>query len=301
MRPQIAALVVLGALAIGCMNTSAPDQPSERRAELASATTQGYVDARGDMGVAPSTVANDATESQGAAGLQLPGATDVLPNLIIRSGTASIQVDSLDQAMTLVQALARRVGGFVAGSARRAGQGQLHSASLEIRMPAERFDEAVEGLRPLGKVESVDISAQDVGEEYIDVNARMVNARRLETRLIELLARRTGKLGDVLAVEHELARVREEIERYEGRLRYLRSRAAVSTLTLNVHEPIPVVDQGSRGVVAEAARQAWRNLIDLVAFVIASLGVVIPLTVVASVGWLIARRFRRPPPKPAAA
>ncbi len=299
MRPLIAALGVLGALAVGCMNASAP---AEQTAKLDRPSVQGLVDARGDMGApAPAVTANDAPEAQGAAGLQLPGANDVLPNLIIRAGTASIQVDSLDRAMALAQALARRVGGFVAGSATQAGQGQLHSASLEIRMPAERFDEAVEGLRPLGKVESVNISAQDVGEEYVDANARMVNARRLEERLIELLARRTGKLGDVLAVEHELARVREEIERYEGRLRYLRSRAAVSTLTLNVHEPIPVVDQGSRGVVADAARQAWRNLIALVAFVVESLGVVIPLAVVACGGWLIARRFRRPPPKPAAA
>jgi hypothetical protein len=220
---------------------------------------------------------------------------------VIRSGTASIQVDSLDRAIALVRALAQRVGGFVAGSVTQAGQGQLHSASLELRMPAERFDDAVDGLRSFGKVESVNISAQDVGEEYVDVNARMVNARRLEARLIELLARRTGKLGDVLDVEHELARVREEIERYEGRLRYLRSRAAVSTLTLNVHEQIPVVDQGTRGIIAESLRQAWRNLVALIAFAIQSLGVIAPLALVGSGAWLVARRFRRPPPKPAAA
>ena len=53
--------------------------------------------------------------------------------------------------------------------------------------------------------------------------------------------------------------------------------------------------------MADAARQTWRNLIALIAFAVESLGVVIPLAVVACGGWLIARRFRRPPPKPAAA
>src|SRR5205823_10851551 len=76
---------------------------------------------------------------------------------------------------------------------------------------------------PIGKLESVNVSAEDVGEEYVDVAARMANARRLESRLIDLLAARTGKLKDVLDVEQELARVREEIERYEGRLRYLKA------------------------------------------------------------------------------
>jgi len=234
-------------------------------------------------------------------GISLPAAADVLPDLIIRTGTASIQVDSLDPAIALVRALARRVGGLVAGSSTQTGQGQLHSATLELRMPAARFDEAVDGLRPLGKVEAVNVTAEDVGEEYVDVQARMTNARRLEARLIDLLARRTGKLGDVLDVEHELARVREEIERYEGRLRYLRSRVAVSTLTLTVHEPIPVVANGSPSVMVEAARQAWRNFIALLAFAIQALGVAVPLGLVAAAGWWAVRRWRRPPTRPAAA
>jgi hypothetical protein len=234
-------------------------------------------------------------------GIPLPGAIDVLPDLIIRTGTASVQVDSLDAAIVMVRTLARRVGGFVAGSSSQAGRGQLQAATLELRVPAGRFDEAVDGLRPLGKVEAVNVTAEDVGEEFVDVQARMTNARRLEARLIDLLARRTGKLGDVLDVEHELARVREEIERYEGRLRYLRSRVAVSTLTLTVHEPIPVVDHGSPGVMADAARQAWRNFIGLVAFVIQALGVAVPLGAVATAAWLVLRRWRRPPPRPAQA
>lgn len=242
-----------------------------------------------------------AKAADGEGAFSLPGAADVLPNLVIRSGTASIQVDSLERAVTLVRALARRVGGFVGGSATQAGRGQLHSATLEIRMPAERFDDAVDGLRPLGSVEAVNVSAQDVGEEYVDVQARMLNDHRLEARLIDLLAHRTGKLADVLDVEHELARVREEIERYEGRLRYLQSRAAVSTLSITIHEPIPVVDQGSPGVIGEAVRQAWRNFIALLASVIQSLGVVLPVGVVAVFVWLGMRRWRRPPPRPAAA
>jgi len=258
-----------------------------------------------DGRVAVASIAQPAPEgrgdSGGGSGLALPGATDILPNLVIRSGTATMQVDSLDRAIALVHGLARRVGGFIGSSTTQSGRGAVPAATLEIRMPADRFEDAVEGLRPIGRVESVNVSAQDVGEEYVDVQARMANDRRLEARLIELVARRTGKLSDVLEVEQELSRVREEIERYQGRLRYLQTRAAVSTLSLTVHMPIPVVDEGSPGVMGEAVRDAWRNFIAVVAFLIQSLGVIIPLGVCVFAGWLAVRRFRRPPPQSATA
>src|SRR5438552_2755585 len=91
----------------------------------------------------------------------------------------------------------------------------------EREAPSARFDDAVLGVKPLGKVESSSASAMDVGEEFVDVNARIANSKRLEARLVTLLSTRTGKLEDVLAVERELARVREEIERSETRVRYL--------------------------------------------------------------------------------
>jgi hypothetical protein len=166
-------------------------------------------------------------------------------------------------------------------------------------VPAARFDELVRGLDPIGRVEAVNVHTEDVGEEYVDVAARVANSRRLEERLVQLLATRTGRLDDVLAVERELARVREEIERSEGRLRYLRTRAAMSTLTVTVHEPSPLVGN-VRGdePIADAVRQAWRNFVSLVALVIAMSGVLIPLALVAFGIHVLHRRWQRGRPTP---
>ncbi|MGH7643992.1 MAG: DUF4349 domain-containing protein, partial [Gemmatimonadales bacterium] len=210
---------------------------------------------------------------------------DVAPSMVIRTGRASIEVDSLEPAVDLVRHLAARLGGHVANTSMQTGSGQLRSASLELKLPAGRFDEALTGLQPIGKVESVDVQAQDVGEEYVDVTARVTNARRLEQRLITILATRTGKLQDVLEVEQALARVREEIERYEGRLRYLRTHVATSTLTVYLHEPVPVVGRVGSSVMGEAFKQAWRNFVGLLALVIQSLGILIPLGALAAGGW----------------
>ena len=136
----------------------------------------------------------------------IPPATSA--NMLIRTATASIEVDSLERAIAAVKKLAARLGGYVANSGIDAGKNRLRSAVLEMKIPALRFEEVLTGLEPIGKLESANVSAQDVGEEYVDVDARMQNARRLEARLIDLLANRTGKLKDVLSVEEALARVR---------------------------------------------------------------------------------------------
>ena len=254
--------------------------PARVMAPIATpAPTSGFIAGAARNEAADALSESDAAQKPVTVAQRLP-AGQVLPsNMLIKQGTASVQVDSLDAAIARVRSIAQRVGAVVANTEMQTGKNELHSASIELRVPSDRFDDAVNGLTPIGKVESVNVSVEDVGEEYVDVNARVTNAHRLEERLIDLLARRTGKLSDVLAVERELARVREEIERYEGRLRYLRTRASVSTLTVTVHEPPPIVTPIGQNPIREALKQAWRNFVDVLSALIALLGVLIPLGV----------------------
>jgi hypothetical protein len=215
------------------------------------------------------------------------------PAMIIRTGQAFIEVDKVDPAVLKIRQLAAQVGGYIANSSVSGGRDQIRQATLELKIPSPKYNDAVESLSTIGKVETVTSNAQDVGEEFVDITARVTNAKRLEERLISLLANRTGKLDEVLRVERELARVREEIERYEGRLRYLSSRAAMSTLTITVHEPAPILGNNpGENPIAAALRRAWRNFIGLLAGVIASLGIVIPLALIGVAGWYGYRRWK---------
>jgi hypothetical protein len=229
---------------------------------------------------------NPSAISQGSA-------SEVSPSMLIRTGSASIEVKDLDPAILKVRQLATQLGGYVANSSITGGRDQVRSATLELKIPASRYDQAVGGLGDIGRVESVNTNVEDVGEEFVDITARVANAKRLEERLVSLLATRTGRLEDVLAVERELARVRQEIERYEGRLRYLRTRAAVSTLSVTVHEPAPLLGQNpGENPIVVALRQAWRNFVGFVAWFIASLGVLIPAGLILGLGWYAFRRYR---------
>jgi hypothetical protein len=233
------------------------------------------------------------SQASATAPMQLPGSEALSSPMLIRTGSASVQVDSLGEGIARVRELARRVGALVANTSVSAGEERPRAATIELRIPGERFDDVVNGLSPLGKLESVNVQVEDVGEEYTDIGARVANARRLEARLVELLASRTGRLSDVLAVERELARVREEIERYEGRLRYLRTRASYSSLSVTVHERLPIVSPPGHHPIREALRQAWRNFVAMSAALIASLGVLVPVGVLAGGAWWVLRRRRR--------
>ena len=277
---------------------SSREYPSDAAA-LKSEALQRSPDA--PVAVAAGTLdANDmVSETEGASGFTLPGSgVAALPvdAMLIRTGNASIEVRSLTPAIDQVRALAGQMGGFVANTSIQAGDARLRSASIELRIPNDRFDAAVSGLNGLGKLETVQISTEDVGEQYTDIEARVTNAHRLEDRLIDVLAHRPGKLQDILAVERELARVREEIERYEGRLRYLKSRAATSRMTLSIHEPVPVIEKTGQSPLVDAVREAWGRFLGLVTLAIGWSGVVIPVGLIAAgASWTLRRRRRNVP------
>ncbi len=296
-----AAVVLLTACDSGPVGSDASKERGQSIAltgseQDAAASSPVMNQASGFAGTARSQVtegppAMDRTQKPGATNASSAG--EVAPSMLVRTGSASIEVDKLDPAIIKVRQLATQLGGYVANSSISGGRDQVRSATLELKIPAARYDQAIGGLNSIGKVEAVNTNVEDVGEEFVDVTARVANAKRLEERLVNLLTTRTGKLEDVLAVERELARVREEIERYEGRIRFLKTRAAISTLSVTVHEPAPLLGQtpGDNPILG-AIRQAWRNFVGFLAWAIASLGVLVPVVALAVAGWYVYRRVR---------
>lgn len=279
----------------GCDRESAPKGAVDGGESVMSVPAMAPAPAAMRAGVVRETSADAAAEPPAALARMAASVPAFDPAaMLIRRATAGVEVDSLDRAMAAARDAAARHGGIVANAQVSTGRSELHRATLQIRVPSDRFDALLGGLAPLGRVESVAISTQDVGEEFVDLEARLVNLRRLEARIIELLANRTGKLADVLSVEHELARVRGEIEQIEGRRRYLQRSASMSTLDLTLHERDPILaNTPVRSPIAVAVQDAWRNLVGAVAWGIAALGVVIPLAVVVTALVVAARWLRR--------
>jgi hypothetical protein len=293
---SLAACLFTSALVVVACDT-AKLKNSQLMTDTAATKSFDALSAPADFSRRSAALTPEATAQVGVAGgnaneQQLPPV--VAPDaMVIRNGHVTIEVDSLEIAIDRVRQLAGSLGGYLGNVSMLTGAHQVRTASLEMKIPAARFDTAMVGMPTLGKVEQSVSSAQDVGEEFVDVNARVANAKRLEARLIALLNTRTGRLSDVIAVERELARVRQEIERYEGRIRYLSTRVATSTIVATVHEKVPLIAQPGTNVFGRAFVNMWRNFVSLLTATIELAGVFVPLGLIgwgAFLGW---KRWRR--------
>ncbi len=272
-------------------NGAFKDAPPPVAAPLAA--TAAPAPAAAERGAGTNAGRVDRTSNISFAGALAPSSMDASGAMLVRQGEASLEVRHIDDGVTKVRQTAAQFGGFVANTTLRNGKEEQRGATLEVRVPAGQFEPLLGALSSLGKVESVTASAQDVGEEYVDLGARATNARRVEARLVEMLATRTGKLSEVLTVEQELTRIREEIERYDARLRYLERRSAMSTLSISLHEPTGLIDNPRPGPIAEAIGVAWQRAVGVLAWCIASLGLFVPLGLLVLAAAVLLRRGLR--------
>ena len=147
-----------------------------------------------------------------------------------------------------------------------------------------------------GKVVQSKTAGQDVSEEYLDLEARLRAKKALEAQFLEIM-KQAHKVSDVLDVQNELANVRTEIERLEGRRRFLENQSALSTITINLQLPAPVVATTSTSFGQEI-KQAFGAAIDIAAgivlLIIRAVIVLLPFGLIFGVpSWFLWRFLRR--------
>lgn len=157
---------------------------------------------------------------------------------IITTGSVELEVQDLDAALVALGQLVQRTGGFYAEKSVSRVE-SWRTATLTVRVPADRFNELHEGAVALGEVKRDTQQGEDVTRQWQDLEARL-RIRKTEEQSLLALMKRQGKLSDLLEVEKRLWEVREQIEVSEGELRYLRDRVTLATLSLTLREQVPV-------------------------------------------------------------
>jgi hypothetical protein len=171
------------------------------------------------------------------AGQQSPRIATAVPmtqRKIVYRGELRLETESYAPARAALEQAVNAVGGYLASSNVNHQIGRISSATLVLRIPAEHFRALIKQIGNLGTVIHESISSDDITDEYYDLDARLNNSRKLETRLLELLKRETTKLSDLLQVEQQIARVRQEIDQVAGKLRRYDKLVAFSTLTVQL-------------------------------------------------------------------
>ena len=208
----------------------------------------------------------------------------------------AVAVDDVGAAVDHIRDQARLVGGYV-GEATLSGEGDKRSGSLVVHVPVAREDEVRASLRAMGDVEHERETAQDMTEQRADLDARARNAREEEKRLLALLSDRTGNLADVIAVEKELASVRETIEKIDAEQRVMASQVDFAAVTVTLSARSAVASNGAGKRIAAAAREglsaAWQFLVLVAMVVVAAAPTTLVLGAMAYVLWRIIRMIRR--------
>ena len=108
--------------------------------------------------------------------------------------------------------------------------------TLKVRIPTTNFQSALDSIsKHVTYFDSRSISAKDVTEEFIDIEARLKAKQELEKRYLELLDK-AKTVKEILDIERELTNIREEIEAKQGRLKYLQNKVSLSNITLEFYK-----------------------------------------------------------------
>ena len=176
-----------------------------------------------------------AAEETAQAPVQEP-ASALANRKLIRNATVEMEIVSFDNAVQKITAFANEEHGYVATTdSEKQANGKL-KGQIVVKVLPENLDRFLQKIRNLGELKNQTLGTEDVTKAYFDTDARLKNAHVMEQRLIDMLKTKTGKVSDLLQVEKELGRVREEIEKMQGELKYWDSQVQFATVTISLAE-----------------------------------------------------------------
>jgi hypothetical protein len=245
----------------------------------------------------PAVAAYDQQQHSGAGTSTNSGVADTFagpPSVgptVIKTAEVDIEVgrDKLQEATRASISIAGRVGGFVLATSTE--DQRTASSMVVLRVPADSFERALADLEALGEVKAERISGEDVGQEFVDLEARVRNLESQEAVLLRLMDR-SRSVSDTIRVQRELQGVQLEIERLTGRLRYLRDQAEMGTVTLSFVEVGAPAHKPPSGVIGKAWAQAVDLALAVVAAVIVGTGFLIPVAALALIAFVALRALR---------
>lgn len=258
MRSRLIVLLVALSFSTSCTSASRLDSEATSTQPMSSARAT-HIEARAAAAPAQNVSLNEVDKAASTA--------DAFERKIIRNADITIEVASPSEAQHKVATIAEAHGGFIVTSeAKQRDNADPAQRTLDIklvvRVPSNQFGAAFDQIKGLASnTPQENMSSQDVTEEFIDLEARIKTQKALELQFLEIM-RQAKKIDDALEVQRQIAEVRTEIEKLEGRKRFLENRSSMSTINVNIYAPKPMVAVSSTGF-GHSLRSAISDSIDL--------------------------------------
>jgi hypothetical protein len=221
---------------------------------------------------------------------------------VIRNADLILETSSPAEAQRRVASIAEANGGFVVTSDATQRDDNLSGQrdtviKMVVRVPAAQFGQVVSAFHGMdGHIRQEKISGQDVTEEFIDLEARIRTKKALEAQFLEIM-KQTRSVSDALDVQSQLADVRTEIERLEGRKRFLENHAELSTINVSLEPPLHSNTTSQKSFLGDL-KASWHDGLNaataMIAFLVRTAVSLLPvLLLVLPPGYLVSRSVLR--------
>ena len=300
MTAILVTLCMLAALLAGCGGASKSTQAFDAAA------------------AAPAEAANGAYYDMESAKSEDGGLTGDTDSTVLPEGrkwiitvNMSAETEDLDALMEALNGKISGLGGYVEDQDSYNGSmyssRRYRSASLTVRIPAQRVDEFTEEMSGIANVVSTNLSREDITLSYVATESRVKALQTEEARLLELMEQ-AETMADLLEIESRLTDVRYELENRASQLRLYDNQVDYATIYLSIDEvqeytPVeePTVWERISGGFVSSVKGVGNGLLDLLVWVLAKSPYLVILGgVTAGVVVLIRKRKTRRAAKKAA-
>ncbi len=211
----------------------------------------------------------------------------------IRTASLTLEAENARAVLDSVKHIVETLQGSVASESESLSDNSV-IIQVTVRLPSEHLETAIERFSAQAvRMVRKSITTEDVGEQIVDLDARLKTKREVETRYRDLL-KQAKTVQEILAVEKQLNIMREEVESQQGRLAYLNNRVAKSTINVTITKEQLAAnkreDFGKR--ILSAFVNSWENLQTAIILFIN----VLPVTLLAGglclLVWRLWKKYR---------
>lgn len=250
--------------------------------------------------------ADTAGGSSSGGGLTVP--TD---RKMILNANYDLRIKDADEAVTRIDQAVRSTGGYVQEVKQTGTKAQGRTVHMMVRVPSRQYGAIKDLIREQGEINGQREWADDVTEQFVDLEERIktkeVHLQRLQSHFAQ-----AGTIKEMIELEQEIGRVTADLESMKGRMKVMANQVEFSTFVINLYEPgVPTPIQPPKTVWERMQRGftgSWNGVVNftgnLAVFLVSALPVLVYLAILGALGWLIARpirrkvsnRFKAPPP-----
>ena len=213
---------------------------------------------------------------------------------IIKTADVTLEVSDVTGAVETIKGIGTRYGGYLSTTSIEKNYNDQLTGTVILRIPADQFDGALNGVKGVGIVKSISTQGQDVTEEYVDVQAQITSYQNQLAQYNEIM-KKAVKVQDIIDIQQQIDQVQTNLDRLNGRMKYLNSQIDYSTITVTLQEPEPVGGQGGHDFVAAINEgiAGFFGVIDAIIVLILSL---LPLILIGGAAYGGYRLWKRKQP-----